>query len=60
MMNDDVTIDPWGSSQSTDYSGIIDKFGLSSMESVTVPNPSKLHRRGVIFAHRTFNGYRSS
>ena len=51
-MNDDVTIDPWGSSQSTDYSGIIDKFGLSSMESVTVPNPSKLHRRGVIFAHR--------
>ena len=52
MMNDDVTIDPWGSSQSTDYSGIIDKFGLSSMESVTVPNPSKLHRRGVIFAHR--------
>ena len=52
MMNDDVTIDPWGSSQSTDYSRIIDKFGLSSMESVTVPNPSKLHRRGVIFAHR--------
>lgn len=52
MMNNDVTIDPWGSSQSTDYSGIIDKFGLSSMESVTVPNPSKLHRRGVIFAHR--------
>lgn len=52
MMNDDVTIDPWGSSQSTDYSGIIDKFGLSSMESVKVPNPSKLHRRGVIFAHR--------
>ena len=51
-MNDDVTIDPCGSSQSTDYSGIIDKFGLSSMESVTVPNPSKLHRRGVIFAHR--------
>ena len=51
-MNNDVTIDPWGSSQSTDYSGIIDKFGLSSMESVTVPNPSKLHRRGVIFAHR--------
>ncbi len=52
MMNDEITIDPWGSSQSTDYSRIIDKFGLSSMESVSVDSPSKLHRRGVIFAHR--------
>jgi len=51
-MNDEITIDPWGSSQSTDYSRIIDKFGLSSMESVSVDSPSKLHRRGVIFAHR--------
>ena len=52
MMNDDVTIDPWGSSQSTDYSRIIEKFGLSSMEGVTLDSPSRLHRRGVVFAHR--------
>ena len=52
MMNDDVTIDPWGSSQSTDYSRIIEKFGLSSMEGVTLDSPSRLHRRCVVFAHR--------
>ena len=52
MMNDDVTIDPWGSSQSTDYSRIIEQFGLSSMDGVSVPEPSRLHRRGIVFAHR--------
>ncbi len=52
MMNDDVTIDPWGSSQSTDYSRIIEKFGLSSMDGVSLPSPSRLHRRGIVFAHR--------
>ena len=52
MMNDEVTIDPWGSSQSTDYSGIIQKFGLSSMDGVSIDSPSRLHRRGVVFAHR--------
>ena len=52
MMNEDVVIDPWGSSQSTDYSRIIDQFGLSSMDSLRIPNPSKLHRRGIVFAHR--------
>ena len=52
MMNDEVTIDPWGSSQSTDYSRIIDKFGLSSMGGVAIDSPSRLHRRGVVFAHR--------
>lgn len=52
MMNDEVTIDPWGSSQSTDYARIIEKFGLSSMEGVKLEKPSRLHRRGVVFAHR--------
>ena len=51
-MNDDVTIDPWGSSQSTDYSRIIEKFGLSSMDGVSLESPSRLHRRGIVFAHR--------
>ena len=52
MMNDKVTIDPWGSSQSTDYSRIIEQFGLSSMDNVALSNPSRLHRRGIVFAHR--------
>ena len=51
-MNDKVTIDPWGSSQSTDYSRIIEQFGLSSMDNVALSNPSRLHRRGIVFAHR--------
>lgn len=52
MMNDEVHIDPWGSTQSTDYSRIIEKFGLSSMENVSLPSPSRFHRRGIVFAHR--------
>jgi len=51
-MDDKVTIDPWGSSQSTDYSSIIENFGLSSMGGVAIDSPSRLHRRGVVFAHR--------
>jgi len=50
--SDKVKIDPWSSTQSTDYSRIIEQFGLSSMANVTLPNPSHLHRRGIIFAHR--------
>ena len=55
MADDDVVIDPWGSAQSTDYDRIISQFGLSSMESVTLDNPSRLHRRGIVFAHRDLN-----
>lgn len=51
-MNDEIRIDPWGSSQSTDYSAIIEQFGLQSMDGIDIPSPSKLHRRGIIFAHR--------
>ena len=52
MMNDEVTLDPWGSSQSTDYSRIIEQFGLSSMSNVKLNDPSGLHRRDIVFAHR--------
>jgi len=54
-MNDGVRIDPWGYSQSTDYSTIIEQFGLQSMSGLDIPSPSKLHRRGIIFAHRGFD-----
>jgi tryptophanyl-tRNA synthetase len=52
MGGEDVKIDPWSSNQSTDYSRIIEQFGLSSMDNVVMNEPSKLHRRGIIFAHR--------
>ena len=52
MAQDDLVIDPWGSAQSTDYDRIIEQFGLTSMTGVLLSNPSKLHRRGIVFAHR--------
>lgn len=52
MAEDDVRIDPWSSQQSTDYSRIRDQFGLSAVNLADIPNPSMLHRRGIIFAHR--------
>ena len=52
MANDDLVIDPWGSAQSTDYDRIIEQFGLTPMDGVTLNEPSKLHRRGIVFAHR--------
>ena len=45
-------IDPWSSEQSTDYSRIVQQFGLSSVDSRALPNPGMLHRRGIVFAHR--------
>ena len=52
MAEGGLSIDPWSSNQSTDYSRIIEQFGLSSMDMVKMSNPSKLHRRGIVFAHR--------
>ena len=52
MADEERLIDPWGSAQSTDYDRIIERFGLSSMEGVALDAPSKLHRRGIVFAHR--------
>jgi len=51
-MVEDLHIDPWSSTQSTDYDNIISQFGLQSLSEIEVPNPSYLHRRGLIFAHR--------
>ena len=52
MGDENITIDPWGSAQSTDYDRIIEQFGLSPMTGVDMINPTKLHRRGIVFAHR--------
>ena len=51
-MAEDVTIDPWSANQSTDYSRIIEQFGLSTVDLSAIPNPHMLHRRGIIFSHR--------
>ena len=51
-MGEELRIDPWSSAQSTDYSEIIAKFGLQSLDGLDLPNPSHLHRRGLVFAHR--------
>ena len=55
MVEDKLNIDPWSSTQSTDYSRIIDQFGLSNFNNLTLPSPSHLHRRGIVFAHRDFD-----
>lgn len=52
MDGDELVIDPWSSAQSTDYERIIEQFGLSPLNGETLPSPSKLHRRGIVFAHR--------
>lgn len=52
MEGDEIIIDPWSSAQSTDYDRIIQQFGLDSMVGVSLNNPTKLHRRGIVFAHR--------
>ena len=51
-MDEGIRIDPWSSQQSTDYSRIRDQFGLGSIQDMDIPNPSMLHRRGIIFAQR--------
>ena len=51
-----MEIDPWSSAQSTDYEGIIARFGLNRMEGLDLPNPTRLHRRGIVFAHRDLEG----
>ena len=51
-----MEIDPWSSAQSTDYEGIISRFGLNRMEGVDLPDPTRLHRRGIVFAHRDLEG----
>ncbi len=51
-MAEDVAIDPWSTDGETDYSRIVNKFGLETVDHSTLPNPGMLHRRGIIFAHR--------
>ena len=47
-----MEIDPWASKGVENYKEICNKFGLDMIDSKKLPNPTHLHRRGVIFAHR--------
>ena len=47
-----MEIDPWTSKGIKNYDEICEKFGLEKIDSSKLPNPTHLHRRGIIFAHR--------
>lgn len=50
-----MRIDPWASSQSTDYARLRDEFGIQAFDPDVLPEPSPLMQRGVIFGHRGFD-----
>ncbi len=45
-------IDPWGSVLVEDYEKIVKDFGLETVQPSMFPNPSRMMRRGVLFAGR--------
>ena len=47
-----MEIDPWASKGIKNYDEICEKFGLEKIDSSKLPNPTHLHRRGIIFAYR--------
>ena len=47
-----MEIDPWASKGIKNYDEICEKFGLEKIDHTTLPKPTPLHRRGIIFAHR--------
>ena len=47
-----MKIDPWANEGVQNYKEICDKFGLEIVDYTKLPNPTHLHRRGIIFAHR--------
>lgn len=47
-----MEIDPWASKGIKNYDEICEKFGLERIDHTTLPKPTHLHRRGIIFAHR--------
>jgi tryptophanyl-tRNA synthetase len=51
-MASEVRIDPWSSAQSTDYSRIIEQFGITPLDASSIHDASLHQRRGIVFAHR--------
>lgn len=50
-----MRIDPWASTQSTDYQRLRDEFGIQEFDPDMLPEPSPLMERGVIFGQRGFD-----
>ena len=50
-----MEIDPWASKGIKNYDEICEKFGLEKIDHTTLPEPTHLHRRGIVFAHRDLN-----
>ncbi|HUR68060.1 MAG TPA: tryptophan--tRNA ligase [Candidatus Thermoplasmatota archaeon] len=50
-----MRIDPWASTQSTDYQRLRDEFGIQAFDPDVLAEPSPLMERGVIFGHRGFD-----
>ena len=52
----EARLDPWSSSiQIEDYERLIRDFGLERFDPKGLPHPSRIFRRGVVFAHRGFD-----
>ena len=47
-----MEIDPWASKGIKNYDEICEKFGLEKIDHTTLPEPTHLHRRRIVFAHR--------
>ncbi|MCL2141851.1 MAG: tryptophan--tRNA ligase [Methanimicrococcus sp.] len=49
-------LDPWKSSEISDYSKLFNEFGISPFTDMVdeIPNPHKYMTRGIIFGHRGF------
>ena len=52
-----MNINPWASTQYTDYIKLREEFGIEpfDMDKFPLPEPPMLFRRGVIFGHRDFS-----
>jgi len=52
----DNKLDPWSSSNITDYSKLFEEFGISPFENVLpeIPSPHMYMRRKIIFGHRDY------
>ncbi|MDV0445417.1 hypothetical protein MmiAt1_09940 [Methanimicrococcus sp. At1] len=50
-------LDPWKSSEISDYSKLFDEFGIQPFAEVLddIPDPHKYMRRGIIFGHRGYD-----
>ncbi len=56
MQISSMKLDPWGSSNFTDYERLITEFGIKPFKELLwkINTPDKLMRRGIIYGHRDY------